>query len=172
MVTLLSILCPPCVPVDKLINLLRNIFTVSFALSALVLRWGEVIRVQAGVIAASLCCWPRPPTLPRHNGSASVPAISSSCCPCYPLSIIRRSKNCVQRQKQQRSTGDARTAAPSHTFHTDADIVAETEKLKFSHPSLKFRIGCDEDVTFLATKYKTWTRRVHLVRGSDYMDSI
>ena len=38
MVTLLSILCPPCVPVDKLINLLRNIFTVSFALSALVLR--------------------------------------------------------------------------------------------------------------------------------------
>ena len=130
-------------------------------------------RCPGCVIAASLCCWPRPPTPPRHNGSASVPAISSSCCPCYPLSIIRRSKNCVQRQKQQRrSTGDARTAAPSHTFHTDADIVAETEKLKVSHPSLKFRIGCDEDVTFLATKYKTWTRRVHLVRGSDYMDSI
>ena len=169
MVTLLSILYPPCVPVDK--STTQHFYRLPCTFCPM-LRWGEVIGVQAGVIAASLCCWPRPPTPPRHNGSASVPAISSSCCPCYPLSIIRRSKNCVQRQKQRRSTGDARTAAPSHTFHTDADIVAETEKLKVSHPSLKFRIGCDEDVTFLATKYKTWTRRVHLVRGSDYMDSI
>ena len=85
----------------------------------------------------------------------------SARCGCYPLSIIRRrSKNCVQRQKQQQLHRRCSDCCTSQTFHTDAEIVAETAKLEISHlplsgsvESIIMKKEVTKSLLFLATMH-------------------